>query len=158
MTPSTNSTLSHRKSGSKARLIASITSTTSSHFENTMNLHPKQAEILSVLSSGLEFSLTQLSGETTRLRHGHGIEIIRYHTGRLEEFGYITIIGPPLRRMCAITAEGAAAFKAYHRESYVMPAVAPSSKIDKLAGVYVPPKAYYRNDGHVGLPSRGYAC
>lgn len=147
----------HHKTGSKVRSIASITSTTSSHFDRTI-MHPKQAEILSILSSGVELSVTQLANEITMSTRGKDADIARYHLMSLASHGYVESAGTPGRVTYSITADGAIALKAYRRESYVMPQIVQSPKINKMAGIYVPTKPYYRNNGNSHIPSRGFPC
>ena len=120
-------------------------------------LTPRQAQLLAILQNRVEYSLLDLIDAMGMRHNGKDSTGLRYNLERLTERELITAIGDIKVRGCKfeITEYGLSALRAHQRESYVAPKVTPSPKIDKFAGVYVPAKAYYRNDGHVGIRSRG---
>lgn len=117
-------------------------------------LTQRQADILAVMSIGQKFSASQIGNAVMRVRHGNGADLARYHLGKLRELGYTISCGTDFLPLHQITPAGMKAIKNHTLkvESAQMP---PPAKVDKFAGTYRTPPAYYRNNGHTHLPSRG---
>jgi len=120
-------------------------------------LTERQTKILDAISDGGEYNIPELIAKMGLPRNGQESSKVSWNIDRLIAREMVEIISTGKHRVFQITTHGKSSVRAEkaHQRLYCG-VVAPVRIALSERPLYVPPKAYYRNDGNAHIASRGF--
>ena len=121
-------------------------------------LTDRQISILEAISDGEEYNIPQLTDKMGELRNGKVASKFGWNIDRLAARQMVEIVSTGVHRIFVITPHGKKSLRAEKTQRRLYAVEVAPNRIGLLADrpVYVPPKAYYRNNGNAHIQSRGF--
>jgi predicted ArsR family transcriptional regulator len=126
-----------------------------------MQMTPRQSEIMTLLLAGSSMSVTAMVYALDLNRNGSSAENIKYNMQKLLDMGYVVIDEARSTRAgnrYAATSQGINAMNKSTKANaqQIKTTADTASLFERVA--YVPPPAFYRNNGNVHICSVGVRC